>query len=264
MSIFGRLNIDSSTISFSTELSAGTQKTLKQMPPFLNEWQTQDMSANNAGGYYENKLTANIVSLWSVSNSINIIVGLSETNASSILDASNNLYDAANSFMGHTDRISGVAEPNEETTNLPHYQSAVSAGKIVVYITNQSDGINNNAPIIGNFTSLFTANDLISYYQTIQNYPNTVANSIIFTSGGGIVPDTYTSNLSPTQISTIANNINAVATFMNTKRTHDEEFYTNCQLIVDDYNRVSNFSEMGDSEKYLVNYVGTNKLKSRV
>lgn len=260
-SVFGRLNFSSISGVEVSNLSSNTASTLEQLPSFMNDWQTTDVANSDTSGYYKNPVSANITSIWGVSNSIISIAGINQANANVISDAANNLYESANNFMNHTDRISGVVPVNANTTLLPHYNTAVAVGKMVIYLTNKSDGIQNNAPIIGNFSSLFTSANLTSYYSTISSYPQTIINSI------GIDPldSSYTCNLTPTQINTIANNINAVATFMNTKLTSDVNFYNTCQAIVDDYNIVKQFSNMGDSEIYLVeNLVGSNKLLSRL
>jgi hypothetical protein len=53
--------------------------------------------------------------------------------------------------------------------------------------------------------------------------------------------------------------------FMDTRRTHDETFFTNMKTMVSDYKTVRQFSDMGESETTLVNdYTGTSKLLTRL
>ena len=54
-------------------------------------------------------------------------------------------------------------------------------------------------------------------------------------------------------------------TLMNTRRTHDETFYTNLKTLVTDYNTVRQFSQMGETQLDLVNnHIGTDKILSRI
>jgi len=68
---------------------------------------------------------------------------------------------------------------------LPHYETATQTGKALISLIYQTDGISNNAPIMGNFTSLFVANDLIVIYNTMSTYANIVNNSVVITGSGG-------------------------------------------------------------------------------
>jgi hypothetical protein len=135
-----------------------------------------------------------------------------------------------------------------------------------MYITFQSDGIQNNAPMMGNFTSLIQGNNLTISYNTIITYSGNIANSISSSSDGGDPPViTYSSNLTSNQITTIVNNLNSVTNLMNERRTADVNFYSNSRAVVDDYNTLKQFSTPGQSESYLYNnYVGTDKLKTRI
>jgi hypothetical protein len=152
-----------------------------------------------------------------------------------------------------------VEPVNTDTILLPHYESAIGVGKIIMYLVSQTDGISNNSPLIGSFTSLFTGNTLNTYYTTIQNYANTVANSIYTQTGN------YYSNLTSTQVSTISSKLIEITTFMNTKNTADVNFYINSQAVLADYNSLKGFSNMGQTQEDLINnYIGTPKLLSRI
>jgi uncharacterized membrane protein len=64
-----------------------------------------------------------------------------------------------------------VVEPNADTGGFADYSTALGVGRTVSYMCYQSEGITNNATIIGNFSSLYTANNLADYYTTIKSYP---------------------------------------------------------------------------------------------
>jgi len=231
------------------------------MPAFMNSWQTEDVASSNTGGYFKNPVSNDIINIWNVSNTIIGITNIASTpGTSTIYDVTLQLISSANTFIAHTNRLSGMEPVNSDTATLPHYDTAVSIGKMVIYLTSKSDGIQNNAPIIGNFTSLFTANDLISYYSTISPYPQTIINSMGTDESGNSV-----SNLTSNQINTILTDITAIKIFMDTKRTSDVNFYNNCQSIVNDFNSVKQFTNMGDTETYLLNnFIGSDKLVSRL
>jgi hypothetical protein len=132
-----------------------------------------------------------------------------------------------------------------------------------MYIVFQSDGVQNNAPIMGSFTSLFIKDDLTVKYNLVTGYPTLIANSITVETIEGEV--TTTSNLTPTQISTIVTNVGALGTTMNTRRTHDENFYANCNIILEQYNEMKKFKSPGTSETNIINdYIGTTRLKNNL
>jgi hypothetical protein len=110
---------------------------------------------------------------------------------------------------------------------------------------------------MGNFSSLTQEANLTISYNTIKDYANTIANSINHSSN--------TTNLTPIQINTIQQGMNTATDLMNSRRTADVTFYYNSRAIVDDYNTMKQFSNPGQSELYLFNnYIGTEKLKSRI
>ena len=269
MSIFSRLGYDSAnTITMS--LSNTAIATMNTMPPLLNSWQTADLANSSTSGYFTNPVANVTQGIWNTANSIIAVTGVtSVSNMTTLVTATNNVRAASNNFLLHTDRISGITQPNESTATLPHYFSAMSASKILMYITFQSDGIQNNAPMMGNFTSLTVANTLSTQNTTIQTYRGLVANSIVVTAGTD--PDTgaptysYTTNLTPTQVSTMVNGLQPIADLMNSRRTSDVTFYNNSRAVIDDYNKVDQFSTIGQTESYLFNnYIGSDKLKSRI
>ena len=132
-------------------------------------------------------------------------------------------------------------------------------------IVNKSDDIQNNAPMMGSFTSLSQANNLTISYNTIKDYANTIANSISSSTGGDPPITTYSSNLTSIQISTIQQGMNVATDLMNSRRTSDVNFFYNSQAIVSDYNTLKQFNTPGQSEVYLINnFVGTDKLKTRI
>lgn len=269
MSIFGRLNYDSSFQNeHVTPMSESVKKHMDGMPPLLNDWQKADVATSNTANYHKNPVGTITQNIWDLANTIAVIPHLEATNANAILTSANTLIISANNFMQHTNRMSGVSGASADDPTLPTYESAMGVGKMLTYIVYQTDGVQNNAPIMGNFTSICSSNNLISYYSNVYPYLANTAKSIVTLTtedGEGGYVTTYTSNLSQTIINQMASDLSNVATFMNTRRTADVTFYTNSQSVINDYNKVTKFSDMGSTESGLMNnLIGSDKLKDRL
>ena len=176
-------------------------------------------------------------------------------------------------FIAHTDRISGVtpltASPSttgRDTALLPHYDTAMSTGQLIMYLTYQSDGIQNNAPIMNSFQSILVEDDLDSLYSNISSYNTTISNSITI-SGTGTELDPYirTSNLTLSVVQNMSNNITTIDTTMATKRNGDEENYTLSRQMADEFNTLRQFNSIGATANNLIqNYIGSDKLLTRL
>ena len=259
MSIFARLNYDSANTA-TQPMTQAAITTLSRTPPLLNSWQTADASAGgNTTGYFVNPNASVVQSTRSLANTI-ISSASSVPELTGVVAAANTLQYSGSTFTAHCDRLSGVVQPTTATATLPHYNSAVGISKVVMQIVFQTDGVQNNAPMMGNFTSITCTNELNTRYSTISAYPTTIINSIS-TDGLG----NYSSNLTSTQISTISTNLQSFANFMDARRTSDVNFYNNCQAIAADYNTLKQFSNPGQTESdLLLNHIGSPKLLSRL
>ena len=255
--IFDRLGFPASMANNTINFSQDTQNSLNNMPQILTTWQMEDIANSNTYGYfvnpvsdYANTINSAMVSIETTANSGNLFTISSAANAV-------NYFGTVVYFRDHTNRISGVTPLDQDANNalLPHYNNCIGLGKALTYIIYQSDGISNNAVIMGNFSSLYTANTLSGYAANLTNDLILIQNSI---SAGN-------SNLTPSEVASIVNHINTANTFLYTSYTDDEKYYANCRTIVTDYNSVKGFGHMGDTEKYLVNnLIGSDKLKSRI
>jgi len=266
MSIFGRLGYAPYSGSNVSDLSAAVKKQMDTMPAMLQPWQKTDMENSNVGGYFTNPVKVATEDLWDSANNIIAVPNLSQiSNISSILTSAQSLFTAANNFIQHTDRISGLTEPPEDNPTLPTYKTASSVGKMVMYLVYQTDGVQNNAPIVGCFSSLYTNDDLVTYQNIIQGYATTIQNSINVESIEEPPSTTYTSNLTQQQVSSMVTNLGNIVTFMNSRRTSDVNFYYNSRTIVDEYNTMKTFNNMGQTETDMVtNLIGSDKLLQRL
>jgi len=258
-----------------TDLSADVVEHLEALPPLLEDWQLEDVASSNVGGYYQNPLGTISTTIAVTSNLImnlkstiqiydNIGVGSIMTN---VANAANNLISTMNDFKDHTDRVSGVVSyadfiteaGSTIATTKPFKDTVKGFSKLLIYLIYQTDGITNTSISYGSQTSLFTGPEANTYSNTLTTYKTTVNSSIYFSS-----PNTR-SNLTSTQANTINTGINEMITFFDTRRTHDETFFTNMKALVSDYQKSREFSNMGESETNLVNgYTGTSKLLTRL
>ena len=258
-----------------TEFSDATKEHLDAIPSLIEDWQTQDISDSNVGSYNQNPLgtistsiavTANLIMNLRSTIEIYDNVGVDSIMAN-VANAANNLISTMNAFKDHTDRISGVTSYGDYITEAgstiattkPFKDTVKGNARSLMYIIYQTDGISNTAIMNGALTSLFTGPEANTYSNTLTTYKTTV-NSSIYISSPNIK-----STLTSTQANTINTGINEMITFFDTRRTHDETFFTNMKTMVSDYKTVRQFSDMGESETTLVNdYTGTSKLLTRL
>ena len=248
------------TINF----SENTQRSLANLPPILNVWQMEDIANSNTFGYFVNP----------VSNTTNTLISLTTqlsanssgvTGLETIASNANSATITLTNFRAHTDRISGVTPFDANTVGNqlplpPYYQNCLGTGKALTYLIYQSDGISNNAVLLGNFGSLYTSNTINPYVSILQTDLILVRNSII--SGGD--PPTLSSNLTPAQVAQITADIQTVNTFVYTSITQDVNFYNNSNAVMQDYNSVKGFTRPGDTEKELYELIASDKLKERL
>ena len=258
-----------------SEFSANTKAHLDAIPSLIEDWQTQDISDSNVSGYNQNPLgtisttiavTANLIMNLKSTIEIYDNVGVESTMAN-VANAANNLISTMTAFKDHTDRVSGVTSyadfiteaGSTIATTKPFKDTVKGYARSLMYIIYQTDGISNTAIMNGSLTSLFTGPEANTYSNTLTTYKTTVNSSIYFSSPN------IKSTLTATQANTINTGINAMITFFDTRRTHDETFFTNMKTMVNDYKTVRQFSDMGESETTLVNdYTGTSKLLTRL
>jgi hypothetical protein len=261
--IYDRLQIDIPAYGNNiTQFNQATSNTMNSIPSIMPEWQQEDIGNNTTTGYTTNPLSNVLTSIYNSANSLyfnaNLVSGLV-----AIKTAASGLISETGTFRDHTNRLSGLNEPTASTVTKPHYSTAVGIGKALLYMVNKSDDVQNNSPIMGCFSSIFTQSNLTSYSVTMSTDANTVNNSITFTPGMPF--GTYTSNLSNAQITAITNDIISVSNFMSSSRIRDENYFTNASDIIQQYQNLKIYSSIGQTEKYLLNnFIGTDKLKSRI
>jgi hypothetical protein len=257
-----------------TSLSTDTIEHLDSLPPIIEDWQSQDIADSNVGSYNQNPLGSISTSIATSANAILNVSSTIEicTNAgvsaviANIANSANNLITTANNFKDHTDRVSGVTSYadyiTEATSSIastkPFKDTIKGYSKLLMYVIYQTDGISNTSIMYGAQTSLFTGPEMNVYYTALSTYANIINSSISYTPN-------VTSNLTSTQANTIYAMIANTVSFIDTRRTHDETFFTNMKTMVSDYQKTRQFSNMGESETDLVNnYTGSSKILTRL
>jgi len=242
---------------------------MNSMPDLLSPWQYEDLRNQDtaSSNYLVNPVSTITQSIHDIAVSISDACG-NVADLATISATANTANVAATNFLAHTNRLAGLEPINSDTSRLPHYETAIGVGKPLMYIVYQSDGVQNNAPIMGSFTSLFIKDDLTLKYNLVINYPTLIADSIsanTYIDGGGNTVTELVSNLTSTQISTIVTNVGALGNTMNTRRTHDEDFYNNSKNILTEFNQIKKFKSLGTSETNIINdYIGTTRLKNNL
>lgn len=266
-------------------LPDSTVQHMNVIPPVITSWQAQDIASGSVGGYTYNPVSNSVHWMSDTANSIlayspvvATVTGvgplISNITANCIyLSIGNDTYSQnAITFLYHTDRLSGVRSQSDDAnakisgTNLPYYQTAIQAAKSATYIVNQTDGVANNSVMLGSFTSILSSNQINQLANSIYFNAKTFINSLtLIPVGEGMGSDYYTSNLTLSQASIIANNFANVVGIMTTRETADKTFYVNLQNLINNYNTTKQFTNLGDTEGLLLNtYIGTPKIKSRI
>jgi hypothetical protein len=238
-------------------LSTETQAHMNSMPAFIDAWQAKDIANNAVGGYFQNPVSSNTNTI--ITTAQNLIT-IANTGASQNLDgcaiiesSANALYFLSQSFLAHTNRLSGVTPFTGQDLINPYYDTAMGLGKTALYITNQTDAITNTSPIMGSFTSILVSPQVGIYAGILQS------DLIILT-------DAVTANtLTPEQATQIDANISNTTTYLTNRINADITYYANLRAFVENYNQVKQFSNMGETQTYLINnFIGTPKLLSRL
>jgi hypothetical protein len=266
MSVYGRLgyNFDSTQFNGADTLSQGVLNYLGNTSTQLSSWQIDDMSNSVVAGYYQNphqytlaSLSIYLDAIYTTANTANLTYSNAPDVSSALLPLLLSTATSMINFTTHTNNLAGVTR-SSNTALYPDLGSALAVGRQILNITNESDGIQNNTPILGNFTSLYTGNTLSSLNISIINDYITLNNSISLVSGNAV------SNISNSAMNLMISDIQSLQTLMDTRRTGDWTFYQNSLLVMQDYQTVLQFSNIGATQNSLITLIGTPKLHNRL
>ena len=245
-------------------LSAETQQTMSNLPPVITSWQAQDIKNSDVGGYFQNPVATSVNSIITLSSQIRVLANSTTANDTTytgsvdfgpMITAADTLNSTAQSFLVHTNKVSGVTSINGQTdieTN-PYYQTAVNYGKQAVHLTNQTDGVVDNSPIMGCMTSILVGPQISANASTLS------ADYVILTNG------INASNITIGQASLITAHLTSTNSFLSGRKSNDVTFFGRVKSLVDNYNTTKPLTSMGETESYLCNnLIGTTKLISRI
>ena len=267
-SVYSTLNFNFDTSKFGSALylSPQAEAYLNAAPLVIPEWQKNDMANGNIvmTNYYKNPTANACANLSSNASTMLAFTPFTDTanlflyasvGANNLIANLNNLVIEINAFKLHTDNVSGVYTMTSNTDTIPSLDHATSIGNQLLRVLSTTDDVSNTVPLLGNMTSLFIANDIISYTTTMNSNMITLNNSV----SGGI------SNISNSAMNLIISNVQTMNNYIALRRTSDWAFYTRSIQILDDYNKVSKFDSMGNTQTYLVNnLIGTDRLKNNL
>lgn len=236
------------------ELSTDTKEHLDSLPPMITSWMADDIKNNDFDGYYQNPVQSATMNIYQTANAI-FIATTGVTNMANVHTSAGILMANAQTFLLSTSKQSGLVEFDGTDTLTPYLQQALGAGRTAMYIVNQTDGIINNAPILGNFSSLLINPQLVANSNILITYSNDISGSIYLNS----------SNLPGSQITEIDTFIKNLNDFMDYRRNSDMNFYSNLRVFINGYNKTKRLNISGETETYLFNnFIGTEKAKARL
>jgi len=272
MSVYARLGFNSSnpTInSLSSTYSSNVNTQMTILPSLLKPWQANALATGTGtDGFFVNPV-ANVTQLiWNTSNTL---VGLTANLTSSdptvttalanIVATSVTLANTtANNYLYVTNKESNVIPPDSDTTT-PHYTTATAQGKMLSYITRQTDGIANTSVIMGNFSSVTLGNTLANLYSSMNTLTIILSNSITY----DFITNTYITSISTANALALQNVVSTANFVMYYYPQQDSQFFQNSANVIHDYNKLSGLNNLGQSQNFLLNnYIGTPALKAHL
>lgn len=261
--VYGRLgfNFDTTKFNGADNLSTGVLNLLGNTTINLSQWQEDDLANAQVNGYYKNPHNDSLGALAVFITGISLLANTSNyefddaNTANTLANTATSAQTSLLNFTYHTNNISGVTR-SSNTAMWPDLNTALSIGRQILNITNKTDGIQNNTPILGNFTSLYIANDISIFVNTLANDFITISNSISANGGNA------NNSISNTTMNTIISDIQSFQTLVDTRKSADVSFYLNSYEILQEYQTVSQFSNFGATQNSLIKLIGTDKLKT--
>jgi len=262
MSVYGRLgyNFNTSLFNGADVLSQNVINYISNTNIQLSQWQINDLANSNVGGYYQNPhqyvlatLSIYLNGLATLANSNTTIFTNAPDTANTLSSSLATLSSSLISFTTHTNNLSGVSR-SANTALYPDLTSALAVGRQMLNITSTTDGVQNNTPILGNFTSLYIGPQLSNSSNNITIDYNTLNNSIT----------ANTSNISNAAMNVIVSDVQTLQTLVDGQRTQDWAFYQNSLSVLQDYQTLLQFSNMGGTQNSLIQLIGTSKLHSEL
>jgi hypothetical protein len=273
--VFNRLSFSFDTGKFgdSIYLSDNTKNFLNTQPVTLETWQKNDLANGTiiVSNYYKNpvlnvcnQLQSSTQNLYNI---IQTITGYDFADGVTLASSVNTLLTEINLFKQHTSNVSGVTkveatvpEDGSPVVDYPDYDSAIQLGQDLLMLLNNTDGIQDSTPVLGNMTSLFIEDEITANLAIITNDFPLLNVSLRYS---GI--DDVLSNISTTNANFIISHVQTASGMLNTRRLHDWNFFRQGTILLEDYNRIDKLENVGNTQIYLINnLIGTDEYKQKI
>lgn len=277
-------NFDRSKLGDAIDPEQNILTGVRKSIPIIPKWQYDAIANNEVSNtlYVKNPVRDVTQSIRNTANSISSVASAGGT-IGSIRSAANQIAGfltnvgteespeyvytpgSAETFISHTNRISGVVESTDE--NLPDFYTAVGMGQLVFSIVSKYENITDNTPILGSLTSLFIGSDLETRLNLLIPTVTEIEESITLDSGTGTPEDpfVYTTTLSEARQNQILELISSTNSLLNDRRTHDVNFFLRCKTINNQYTSLGKFSNFSALTLHIIeNFTGTDNLKSKL
>jgi hypothetical protein len=273
--VFNRLSFSFDTGKFGDAifLSDNTKDFLNTQPVSLETWQKNDLANGTiiTTNYYKNPVLNVCNQLQSsTQNLYNVMLTITAydtANGAALSSSANTLLTEIFLFKQHTSNVAGVSkaeatvpEDGSPVIEYPDYDSAVQLGQDLLMLLNNTDGIQDSSPVLGNMTSLFIGDEIAANLTIITgDYPT--LNSSIYLDGGGNVM----SNITSSAANLIVSHIQTASGMLSTRRLHDWNFFRQGSILLEDYSRIDKLENVGNTQSFLINtLIGTDEYKQKI
>ena len=277
--VFNRLSFSFDTGKFGDAifLSDNTKDFLNTQPISLETWQKNDLANGTiiTTNYYKNPvlnvcndLKANAQNLLSLLSTID---GYDTAGGIPLSSSTSALLNEIELFKEHTSNVAGVTkaeatvpEDGSPVIEYPDYDTSVQLGQDLLMLLNNTDGIQDSSPVLGNMTSLFIGDEIASNTITIGNdYPtlNVTLRTDLDANGNVVI----LSNITSFAATLIVTHLQTATGMLNTRRLHDWNFFRQGQILIEDYSRIDKLENVGNTQIYLINnLIGTDEYKQKI
>jgi hypothetical protein len=199
------------------------------------------------------------------------ITAYDTANGAALSSSANTLLTEIFLFKQHTSNIAGVTkaeatvpEDGSPVIEYPDYDSAVQLGQDLLMLLNNTDGIQDSSPVLGNMTSLFMSDEIAANNILITNdYPtlNVSLRSELDLEGNVSIM----SNISVSAANTILTHLQTASGMLSTRRLHDWNFFRQGSILLEDFSRIDKLENVGNTQSFLINtLIGTDEYKQKI
>ena len=153
-----------------------------------------------------------------------------------------------------------VPEDGSPVIEYPDYDSAVQLGQDLLMLLNNTDGIQDSSPVLGNMTSLFIGDEIAANLTIITGDYPTLNASLYLDANSNVV-----SNITTISANLIVSHLQTTSEMLNTRRLHDWNFFRQGSILLEDYSRIDKLENVGNTQIYLINnLIGTDEYKQKI